>query len=825
VGYHFKEIEEKWQTRWDKMRLGEIDIQKSLDDSEDPFYILTMFPYPSGDKLHLGHWWQYGIMDSWSRFQRMNGKKVFQPMGFDAFGLPAENFAIKKGVHPNTSTANNVSVMMNQFKKMGVSYAWDNYLNTSDPNYYKWTQWLFLQLYKTKLAYRKHAPVNWCLNCQTVLANEQVNDGECERCSSQVIKKNMKQWFFNITKYADNLLDGLKDLDWPSKTVAMQKNWIGKSEGALINFKIDESDTSIDVFTTRPDTLHGVTYVVLAPENPLVEELTTSEFKEKVLEYVEATSKLSDIERLADSESKSGVKTGAYAINPINQERVPIWIGDYVLASYGTGAVMAVPGHDQRDFEFAKKFNLPIKKVVLEKGSDQQEELSEAFVGSGEMVNSGSCDGISNTDAKEKIVSELFKADKGKKHINYRLRDWLVSRQRYWGSPIPIVYCDSCGEVPVPESDLPVQLPEDVDFKPGGESPLKKCASFMNTTCPTCKGPATREADTLDTFVCSSWYFLRFPNVGNDKVAFDTKLTNSILPVDRYCGGPEHACMHLLYARFITMFLKDQGLINFSEPFKSLTHQGLILGPDGNKMSKSKNNSVSPDSYVEEYGSDVLRLYLMFGFNFIDGGPWADEGFKAIVRFSNRLWSTFEEREDLMKDKSAVTNEFSKEDKKLLSVFHNTIKMATDDTDRFMFNTTIARFMELLNALGDYKKVPEEKVNKGLLRDILNDFVILLAPFAPHFSEEWHELVGNTDSVFNKPWPSYDEKFLILDEIEMAVMINGKFRSRITIASDAVEDVIKAEALKANGIAKYTDGTNIVKTIVIPKKLINLIVK
>ena len=603
-------IDKKWQDKWEETNLYKFDPNKE----GEKLYVLEMFSYPSGSQLHAGHWFNYGPVDSWARMKRMQGYNVFQPMGFDAFGLPAENFAIKTGIHPKDSTDKNIDTMEKQLKAMGAMFNWDNEVITCNPDYYKWTQWVFLKLYEKGLAYRKKAPVNWCPSCNTVLANEQVHEGACERCSTEVTKKDLTQWFLKITDYADELLEKLDTLDWPEKTVAMQKHWIGKSTGAEVTFKVKNSDIKFDVFTTRVDTLNGVTYVVLAPENPLVDKLTTAEYKESVENYKEEAKKQSDIERQSLSREKTGVFTGSYAINPINNKEVPIWIGDYVLSTYGTGAVMAVPAHDERDFAFATKFNLPIERVITNKKGDNTEL---PYCEYGVLVNSGEFDGLTTEEAKEKIVEKLSSMKLGSSKVNYRLRDWLVSRQRYWGAPIPMIHCEHCGTVPVPEDQLPVELPYNVEFAPDGKSPLAKCDEFINTTCPKCGKPAKREADTLDTFVCSSWYQLRYPDSKNSEKAFDKDIVNKMLPVDKYVGGPEHACMHLLYARFITKALRDMGYLDFDEPFKSLTHQGLILGPDGLKMSKSKGNTISPNDYISEYGSDVFRMYLMFGFAYI----------------------------------------------------------------------------------------------------------------------------------------------------------------------------------------------------------------
>ena len=817
----FNQIEQKWQDRWASQGIFDLDVSSF----KDKHYLLTMFPYPSGDRLHMGHWYQYGIVDVWARYQMMKGVEVFQPMGFDAFGLPAENFAIKKGIHPDDSTSKNVEVMKNQFKKMGVAFNWRYMLDTSKPNYYKWTQKIFLDLYEKGLAYKKEAPVNWCNSCATVLANEQVKDGACERCEGPVARKNLSQWFFGITEYAQELLDCIDDLDWPHKTKAMQKNWIGRSEGTTISFGIEGHDEVIEAFTTRPDTLFGVTYVTLAPEHPLVDKLTTPEKKQEVDAYIEATARLSEIDRQSTTKEKTGVFSGSYARNPLSDELIPIWIGDYVLVTYGSGAVMAVPAHDQRDFEFAQKFDLPIKKVVDH--ADCGDPLTEAYSGEGTMVHSAEFDGLPNQEAKEKITSALEVKGKGAPKVTFRLRDWLVSRQRYWGCPIPIVYCKTCGEQPLKLDDLPVQLPRNVNFKPTGESPLATCEEFKQTTCPKCGEPAVREVDTLDTFVCSSWYFLRFPNVGNDEIGFEPALTNKILPVDTYVGGAEHSCMHLLYARFMTKALRDLGQINFSEPFPRLIHQGLVLGEDGNKMSKSKGNSVSPDPYVEKYGADILRLYLCFGFNYVDGGPWEDGGFVAVTRFLEKVERLIGQTADLLKfGQEFSPKELSKDDKKLLFVFHNSCKGVTQDTERFMFNTSIARLMELYNGVTDYlKKVPEDQVNQGVLRQVLIDFVKLLAPFAPHRTEELWEGLGYKESLFKASWPEWKSEYLVLDQVKLGVMVNGKFRDEIEVAKDAGESDVEGVALESQKVQRALEGKNIVKKIFVPGKMFNFVAK
>ena len=816
MGNYGTAIDNKWQEKWEKEELYKFNPDK-LDKK---LYTLEMFSYPSGSQLHAGHWFNYGPVDSWARLKRMQGYNVFQPMGFDAFGLPAENFAIKTGIHPQDSTYKNIETMEKQLKAMGAMFNWENEVITCDPEYYKWTQWLFLQLYKHGLAYRKNAPVNWCPSCNTVLANEQVVDGCCERCNSEVTKKELTQWFLKITDYADELLDKLDTLDWPEKTVSMQKHWIGRSTGAEVTFKVKDSDLSFDVFTTRVDTLNGVTYVVLAPENKLVDTLTTEENKAAVEEYKGHAAKQSEIERQSITKEKTGVFTGSYAINPINGKEVPIWISDYVLATYGTGAVMAVPAHDERDFAFATKFNLPIERVIT---SNNGEETELPYCEHGTLVNSGEFDGLETAEAKEKIVAKLAEQNLGSMKVNYRLRDWLVSRQRYWGAPIPMIYCDKCGTVPVPEDQLPVKLPYDVEFAPDGKSPLAKSEEFKKCTCPSCGGEATRECDTLDTFVCSSWYYLRYPDNKNSEKAFDPEIINKMLPVDKYVGGPEHACMHLLYARFVTKALRDMGYLTFDEPFTSLTHQGLILGPDGLKMSKSKGNTISPDDYIKQYGADVFRMYLMFGFAYTEGGAWSDDGIKSVARFVDRIERTLDMANEAIKSGENNKTTIDKAEKELNFWRHTAIKGVSEDGDKMQFNTAIARMMEFVNALSKYMQ--EENKNLDFLRDVTLDFIKLLAPFAPHFAEEQWSLAGKSTSVFNEEWPIFNPKALVKDEVEIAIQINGKIKNRINVSSDLDEEGIKAAALEDETIKANTEGKNIIKVIVIKGRLVNIVVK
>ena len=795
---NFSEIEKKWQKRWEEDHLYKFDP----NSDKKKLYCLEMFSYPSGAKLHMGHWYNYGVTDTWARFKRMSGYNLFHPMGFDAFGLPAENYAIKTGIHPAISTDKNIETMEKQLKGIGGSWDWDYEVKTCKEDYYKWTQWMFLKLYEHGLAYKKEAPVNFCPSCNTVLANEQVISGACERCGTMVVRKNMSQWFFKITDYAEELLNGLDKLDWPDRTKNLQRNWIGRSEGAYVTFKVADSDEEFTVFTTRCDTLFGATYCVLAPELPLVDKIVTEDQKSAVEEYKLQASRQSEIERTSTTKEKTGVFTGAYAINPVNNKKIPIWISDYVLASYGTGAIMAVPAHDERDYAFAKKFDLEIIPVL--EGGDISKE---AYVLDGTHINSDFLNGLNKEDAINKMCSYLEENGFGKKTVTYKLRDWLVSRQRYWGAPIPIIYCEDCGVVPVPEDDLPVKLPMDVEFTPDGESPLKKCDSFMHCTCPKCGKPALREADTLDTFVCSSWYFLRYPDAHNDKEPFNRELIDKMLPVDKYVGGIEHACMHLLYARFFTKALRDMGYLDFDEPFLSLVHQGTILGPDGEKMSKSKGNTVAPDPLVEEYGADVLRGYLMFGFNYVDGGPWTDDGIVAINKFYRKV----ERLTDALIESDKHLDDVDK-------VLHSSLKVIREDIEKFQFNTSLAKIMEYTNALVKYEK-------EGIPRYYIEQLLLILAPFAPHLTEEFWEAIGNEYSIHNQDYPMYDEKYLVETEKEIAVQVNGKVRATIMISVDDNEDVIKEKALNAENVKRHTDGKDIVKVIVIKGKIINIVVK
>ncbi len=811
--YPFAEIESKWKRKWEEEGLYITDMQKT----EKKCYCLVMFIYPSAEKMHIGQWYNYGPTDTWARFKKMQGYNVFEPIGYDAFGLPAENYAIKEGIHPAISTEENISIIREQLRAIGAMYDWSKEINTSSPKYYKWTQWLFLQLYHQGLAYRKKAPVNWCPSCQTVLANEQVIDGRCERCNSEVTKRNLRQWFFKITDYADRLLEGLERIDWPEKTKTMQRNWIGRSEGAEICFKVVGEEETLRVFTTRPDTLYGVTYMVIAPEHPLVERITVSSKRNEVFSYIEQTKRETEIERTSLDKEKTGVFTGSYAVNPINGEKIPIWISDYVLPSYGTGAVMAVPAHDQRDYEFAQRFNLPIRWVIRPPDGEVGDR-GEAFVDYGVMCNSAGFDGLSSEEGGRKVVETLQKRGLAEPKVNYRLRDWLISRQRYWGAPIPIIYCKRCGEVPVPEADLPVKLPFEVDFKPTGtgESPLATSTKFVETRCPKCGDNARREVDTMDTFVCSSWYFLRYPNPDYGEGAFDPELVSKWLPVDQYVGGAEHAVMHLLYARFITKVLYDLGLINFDEPFLKLRHQGIITNA-GAKMSKSKGNVVRPEEYLSQYGSDAFRMYLMFMGNYEQGGDWDSSGINGTFRFLNRVYRLLDGKR-LQPDINI--SYVSKKDKALWWRLNYTIKRCTQDLEEFHFNTAIAFLMEFVNDLYRYSDS-----DSPLYLFCLHKLLLLMAPFAPFLSEElWHR-GGGEGSIFLQAWPTYDEEALKEEEISVAIQVNGKLRSEIKVSPFIGEEELKRMVVSNQKVKRYIEGKKISRFIIIPQKLVNLVVK
>ena len=809
-----KKIDQKWQKKWKES--GVYKFNKNSDGKKH--YVLEMFSYPSAAKLHLGHWFNYAPADSYARFKKMQGLNVFQPMGFDAFGLPAENYAIKTGIHPEDSTLNNIENMKEQLEEMGGSFDWDYSVETCMPDYYKWTQWLFVKLYKAGLAYKKEAPVNWCDSCKTVLANEQVINGKCERCGSEVKRKKLAQWFFKITDYAQELLDDLDKLDWPESTKKVQTNWIGRSEGSEVTFKGEDGNFDITVFTTRADTLNGVTYVVVAPESELVKKITTPENKAAVEKYISDTAKLTEIERLSTEKEKTGTFTGSYVINPINGDKVPVWIADYVLEDYGTGAVMAVPAHDARDFAFATKYNLPIKRVIK---SEDGTEPELPFCEYGELYNSGKYDGMKSKDAKKQITADLNEKEQGKEVVSYRLKDWLVSRQRYWGAPIPVIYCDKCGTVVVPEEDLPVKLPYNVEFTPDGESPLKKSSEFMNCTCPKCGGKATREADTLDTFVCSSWYYLRYPDSKNSEKAFDKEIVDKMLPVDVYVGGKEHAAMHLIYARFMTKALRDLGYLDFDEPFKKLIHQGMILGPDGNKMSKSKGNTVSPEEYIEKYGSDIFRMYIMFGFDYRQGGPWDEKGIDSMTKYFSRI----ERLVDIVNELRKKTNSTSvgMKEKELLRLKNQTIKAMTEDIDDFRFNTAIARSMELFNMISDY--IRENEVNLDTAIDSAETLIKLLAPLAPHFAEEEWEKLGKSGFVYNEKWPVVKISEMNGGTKEIPVQINGKLKLCVIVDAEDTPEVMLNKIKNTPQVMDIFAKEQVVKEIYVPGKIYNIVVK
>ncbi|MFA7352343.1 MAG: leucine--tRNA ligase [Dehalococcoidales bacterium] len=810
--YNPVEIEKKWQKRW-----AEDNLYKVSEHSDRPkWYALTMFPYTSGD-LHIGHWYAMAPSDVHARFKRMQGFNVLHPVGFDAFGLPAENAAIKRGIHPYQWTMKNVENMRKQLKTIGAIYDWDREVITCQPDYYKWTQWFFLKLYEHGLAYRNRAPVNWCPKCQTVLANEQVlANGTCERCDEPVIRKDLEQWFFRITKYADELMQH-EGLDWPERIKTMQHNWVGKSIGTEISFGLDIAgvpEKGIKVFTTRADTVYGVTFMVLAPENPLVAKITTPDRKAAVEEYIAKTRRFTEIERLSTEKEKDGVFTGAYVTNRLNGDKVPVWIADYVLAGYGTGAVMAVPAHDERDFAFAKKYNLPIK-VVISPPEWKGQELEEAFIEDGTMVNSGHFDGTHNREGIIKVSELLEEKGWGKRTVSYKLRDWLISRQRYWGAPIPMIYCDKCGIVPVPEEDLPVKLPEDAEFKPTGESPLKYCESFVNTTCPQCGGAAKRETDTMDTFMCSSWYFLRYTNAHFDSGAFDPEAVKYWMPVDLYTGGAEHAVMHLFYARFFTKAMRDMGLIDFGEPFIKLFNQGIVIS-NKQKMSKSRGNVVNPDSYVSKMGADTVRCYLMFVAPWEQGGDWNDNGIAGIHRWLNRIWK-------LSTEYYTAYSVDDEEYRNLQRITHQTIKKVTHDIDKIRFNTMISTLMEYTNYLGKIKD--NGSVSQKDWQEAIKILLLLLAPSAPHIAEELWQKTGHKYSIHNWKWPEWDEELAQDEEIPIIIQINGKTRDKEMVSASITEEEAKEIILAKPKVKAYLEGKEIVKIIYVPKKLINLVIR
>jgi leucyl-tRNA synthetase len=809
------EIEKKWQQIWEQS-----NAHATTHDPEKPFYYcLEQFPYPSG-RLHMGHVRVYTIGDVVARFKRMQGFNVLHPMGWDAFGMPAENFAIKHGVHPKVSTYDNIEFMKGQDKELGVSFDWSREVATCSPDYYKWTQWLFQLFYERGLAYKKKAAVNWCPDCSTVLANEQVEDGGCWRCGTEVVKKDLEQWFFKITEYADRLLTDLDKLPgWPDKVKTMQRNWIGKSTGAEVTFSIAGQEDTVTVFTTRPDTLYGVSYLVLAPEHELVGRLTAGyEKAEEVQAFVDAVRKASDMERTSNDAEKVGIFTGAYAVHPLTGDNVPIWIANYVLPDYGTGAVMGVPAHDERDFEFATKYDLPIPVVIEPEGGHAQ-ALTEAFSEDGILINSGEFNGLHNRVALEKIVERLEEKGIGKHTVSFRLRDWLVSRQRYWGAPIPMINCASCGVVPVPKDQLPVLLPDEVEFQVKGKSPLATNDEFVHTTCPSCGGAATRETDTMDTFIDSSWYYLRYISAQDETQPFDTEAVNKWLPVDKYIGGIEHAILHLLYSRFFTKVLYDAELVNFEEPFESLLAQGMVT-MNGAKMSKSKGNVVSPEDIIGKYGADTARVFILFAAPPERDLEWSDQGVEGASRFLNRVWRMVDNHLHLIKSKVSA-NPADEAAKKLRMAMHAAIKKVTEDIgDRYQFNTAISATMELVNAIYSYP----ENADRGTKADAIEAAVILLAPAAPHITHELWEMMGHTTPLHDIVWPTYDESALELDEIEYVVQLNGKVRDRILFPKDATKDQIEATVMASDKVQALLEGKTIKKVIVVPGKLVNLVI-
>ncbi|MCH4007397.1 MAG: leucine--tRNA ligase [Eubacterium sp.] len=824
--YNFSEIEKKWQKYWEENK----SFKVTEDPSKEKFYDLEMFPYPSG-KLHMGHVRNYSIGDVIARFKTMQGYNVLHVMGFDSFGLPAENAAIKHGIAPEKWTWDNIHEMEDELRRLGLSYDWDREVQTCSPEYYKWMQWIFIQFYNKGLAYKKENPVNWCPSCQTVLANEQVVDGCCERCHTPVTKKDLSQWYLRITDYADRLLDNLDKLPgWPNKVKVMQRNWIGRSVGAEIDFKIVDSDKSLKVFTTRADTLFGATFMVMSPEHPYLMELVKgSEYEKPVNEYVEKVKHLNDIERTSTTREKTGVFIGRYAVNPVNGKQIPIYISDYVLMSYGTGAIMAVPAHDQRDFDFAKKFGLDIIPVV---DSDDPEidvnHLTKAFDAEGTMINSEQFNGMNNREAIGKMIDWLDSEGIGKKTVNYKLRDWLISRQRYWGTPIPMIYCDDCGWVPEKEENLPVLLPKDVEFTGKGESPITTSKSFVECTCPRCGKKARREVDTMDTFLDSSWYYLRYTDPHNDKKAWDKKKADYWMNVDQYIGGVEHAILHLMYARFFMMALYDLGLVSEEEPFRNLLTQGMVNKADENgvfkKMSKSVGNVVSPEEILKKYGADTARLFILFAAPPERELDWSDEGVDGSYRFLNRVWRLVYEFVSQKADKEIPVEVKSDLDKNLNYVLNTTIKKVTDDiSKRYNFNTAISSIMELVNEL--YKDKDQKNLNPGLYAKAVKTVVVLLSPFTPHICEEMWQNLGGEGTLTHHAWPAYDEKALVKDEVEIVVQLNGKVKAKVNVASGLSRDEL-AEQVKQNAkVQELLEGKNVVKTIAVPNRLVNFVVR
>lgn len=847
--YQPSEFESYWRNKWEEQQLYNVDNE--LHKNKPTYYCLDMFPYPSGSGLHVGHWRGYVLSDVWSRYKMLGGYNVLHPMGWDNFGLPAENDAIKKGIHPKISTRKNIDNMKRQLKEIGCIYDWNREITTTDPDYYRWTQWIFLQLFKKNLAYQKKQPVNWCDDCKVVLANEEVDGGKCERCGGPNIRKIFKnQWMLKITEYAERLLNDLDELDWPSKVKEMQRNWIGRSEGATVNFTIvtdSGEEIPVDVFTTRPDTLFGATFMVLAPEHPLISRIATPDKKNEVEEYIKNAQALSNVDRQKQDREKTGVFTGAYAVNPVNNKKIPIWIADYVLMDYGTGAIMAVPAHDERDFEFAKKFGIPIIEVIESTTSerDASGNITQAYVGDGKLINSDFLNSLNVAEAKKKVIEFLTAKGKGKATITYKLRDWIFARQRYWGEPIPIIHCDKCGTVPVPEEDLPVRLPDIEAYQPTGsaESPLAAISEWVNVKCPVCGGDAKRETDTMPQWAGSSWYFIRYVSPNCDTAIADKSDINKWLPVDMYVGGIEHAVLHLLYARFWTKVLYDQGIVHFNEPFTKLFNQGMIcraayrcpvekrwlpseelegvLGSDKpicpndgavlertmEKMSKSKGNGVSPDDLVEKYGTDSVRLYELFAGDPTFDSEWNDDGIKGCYSFLQKTWHFVTE-----------SNLVSEPSKKAMQLIHRLNKKIVDRLETFKFNTAISAFMEFINEA--------KNMENAFTKELIEHYLILLAPFAPHICEElWQNHLGNKSSIFLAKWPEYDEELTKLSEIEVVVQINGKVKGTFVTEAGSSKEKLQDAAKLVDKVSELLEGKEIVKTIVVPDKLVNFVIK
>ena len=815
--YDHQQIDRKWQERWSADQL----YRATEDDPRPKWYALTMYPYPSGD-LHVGHWYAMAPSDAHARFMRMRGYNVMHPMGFDAFGLPAENAAIQRGIHPHSWTMANIERMRGQLRSMGTTYDWDREIVTCLPEYYKWNQWFFLRMYEKGLAYRASAAVNWCPTCQTVLANEQVVDGKCERTGDVVVRRQMAQWFLKITDYADELLDFSGVVDWPERIKTMQTNWIGRSEGVDISFDIAEyglDEREIRTFTTRIDTIFGVTFIVLAPEHPLVERLTAPDCRDAVRAYVDRAREASEIDRLSTEREKTGVFTGAYAVNRLNGDRVPIWVGDYVLLTYGTGAVMGVPAHDQRDFVFAQKYGLEIRVVVAPPGWDGA-PLTEAYVEkAGTQTASGEFDGMPNAQGYEAIANHIADHGWGSRTVTYRMRDWLISRQRYWGTPIPILYCGDCGALPAPDDQLPVVLPEDAEFKPTGESPLKLHQGFLHATCPRCGGPATRETDTMDTFVDSSWYQFRYSNPAYDQGPVDPARTAYWCPVDQYTGGAEHAVMHLLYARFFTKAMRDLGVVDFDEPFLRLFNQGTVLSGHA-KMSKSRGNVIAPDDYVAELGADVVRLYLMFMGPWEGGGDWSDSGINGVARWVNRLWDQLTDPSSRPSDDAGP----GPADREVRRALHQTLRQATQDFERFKYNTAIAAMMSFTNMLA--AAASEQRLSREAWDEAAQGLLLLLAPLAPHLAEEMWERLGQAYSIHQQPWPQWDAALAAAEEATLVVQVNGKLRDRITVDAGISEEDAKSVALASDHVRAYTDGKSVERVVFVPGRyLVSVVAK